>query len=221
MTDGWPARVRATYDSIAADYAKTFADELAHKPLDRALLRAFAEVVPYGPVLDAGCGPGQATRALADLGLAPVGLDLAPGMLREARWLFPGLPFVAGSMLALPVGDASLAGAVALYSVIHLPPEARPVAFAELARAIRPGGWLLVSFHVSSPDFPAGAANHLQEWFGRPADVIAYFLPPDEIAGGLERAGFEVAARLLRAPNPALEYPSERCYLMARRIGDQ
>ena len=33
----------ASYDAVAAAYADQFSDELRHKPLDRALLAAFAE----------------------------------------------------------------------------------------------------------------------------------------------------------------------------------
>ncbi len=34
---------RASYDAVAAAYAEAMSDELRHKPLDRALLAAFAE----------------------------------------------------------------------------------------------------------------------------------------------------------------------------------
>jgi hypothetical protein len=113
MNDGWAGRTRAAYDAIAADYAETYRDELAHKPFD---------------------------RALADLGLAASGLDLSPGMLRQARGSFPELALAAGSMLAFPAADGSLTGAVALYSLIHLPPAVRARAYTEFGRVIRPAG---------------------------------------------------------------------------------
>jgi hypothetical protein len=36
---------RASYNAVATDYAERFRDELAAKPLDRALLAGFAELV--------------------------------------------------------------------------------------------------------------------------------------------------------------------------------
>ena len=38
-------RTRASYDAVAAAYAAALSDELAGKPLDRALLAVFAEQV--------------------------------------------------------------------------------------------------------------------------------------------------------------------------------
>lgn len=39
------ATTRTAYDAVAVDYARLLADELAAKPLDRALLTTFAEEV--------------------------------------------------------------------------------------------------------------------------------------------------------------------------------
>jgi SAM-dependent methyltransferase len=78
-------KTRASFDAVAADYAARFADELAGRPLDRALLAAFAECVPAGPVADVGCGPGHVTAHLASLGLEVCGIDLSPGMVEEGR----------------------------------------------------------------------------------------------------------------------------------------
>jgi SAM-dependent methyltransferase len=55
--------VRASYDAVAARYANEVADELAAKPLDRALLAAFAEQVRAAPPRERGAavqpgGPG-------------------------------------------------------------------------------------------------------------------------------------------------------------------
>jgi hypothetical protein len=53
---------RASYDAVATAYAERLRDELAAKPLDRAMLAGFAEVVRAtgaGPVADVGCGAGM------------------------------------------------------------------------------------------------------------------------------------------------------------------
>ena len=55
---------REAYDAAAPTYAQLFRDALRDRPLDRALLSAFAEVVSAngdGQVADLGCGPGHIT----------------------------------------------------------------------------------------------------------------------------------------------------------------
>ena len=42
---GYLAVTRSAYDTVAADYADLLRDELAGRPLDRALLAAFADLV--------------------------------------------------------------------------------------------------------------------------------------------------------------------------------
>jgi ubiquinone/menaquinone biosynthesis C-methylase UbiE len=48
--------------------------------------------------------------------------------------------FGVADLRALPFADASLAGVVCWYSLMYLAPSDRPVAFGELARAVKPGG---------------------------------------------------------------------------------
>ena len=43
MTGEYIAATQASYDAVAAAYADQLSDELRRKPLDRALLTAFAE----------------------------------------------------------------------------------------------------------------------------------------------------------------------------------
>ena len=209
--------VRAAYDAIARAYDARLADELDHKPLDRALLAALLELAGAGTVADVGCGPGHVTRYLARDHPDVVGVDLSAEMIRVARDRAPTLAFVVGSMLRLPVADGSWAGAVALYSIIHLTPAERAACCAELARAVAAGGWLLLAFHVDSPDFAIGDVNHLTEWFGEPVHVDAFFLDPDAVVADVENAGFTVMSSMVRRPLPEVEYPSRRCYLMAQR----
>jgi predicted methyltransferase len=120
-------------------------------------------------------------------------------------------------MLQLPAADGALAGAAALYSIIHLTAGDRPRAWREFARVVRPGGWLLAAFHVDSPDFAAGEVNHLTTWFGQAVELDGYFLEPASVVRDVEAAGFTVCATLIRSPQPGIEYPSRRCYLLAQR----
>ena len=142
---------RASYDALAGDYAEWIRDELAAKPLDRALLGGFAELVQAagaGPVADIGCGPGRVTAHLSSLGLSVFGIDLSPQMVAVARQAHPGLRFDVGSMLGLDLPDGALGGILAWYSIIHIPHEQLPGVFAEFHRVLAPGGYVQLAFQV-------------------------------------------------------------------------
>jgi len=204
---------RAAYDSIAADYAARFQGELAGKPLDRALFAAFAELMlaaGAGPVADIGCGPGHVTAHLHGLGLTALGVDLSPEMVALARRSNPGLRFDEASMTALGLPDDHLGGIVAMYSIIHIPPDQLPVVFAEFHRVLAPGGHVLLAFQAGDE------RRHVTEAFGRPVSVDAYLLPPGHVAGLLGQAGLDLRAQLVREPYAGLE-SDQRAYLLARK----
>ena len=78
MTGEYIAATRTSYDAVAAAYADQLSDELRRKPLDRALLTAFAEqvrtVTPAQPPAADPAQPPTATPARvsdADPGHAP------------------------------------------------------------------------------------------------------------------------------------------------------
>jgi SAM-dependent methyltransferase len=203
---------RAAYDTVAADYAALFRDELRSNVFDRAVLGAFAELVLAdggGRVADLGCGPGRITGHLHELGLDVSGIDLSPGMIAVAREALPHVPFAVGSMLALDLADGALAAAVAWYSVIHTAPERQPALFRELARVLRPGGHLVVAFQVGDERV------HLDHVYGHDVSFDVYRLGPDDVADRLAGAGFEVTARLVR--EPVGPEPQPQAYLIARR----
>jgi SAM-dependent methyltransferase len=210
------AGTRRAYDLVANRYATELADELRGKPLDRAMLDAFAEVTVGGPVLDVGCGPGHATAYLTGRGVRAAGLDLSPGMCAVAHRA-TALPFAAADMTALPVRSRALAGILCLYAVIHLDAPRRAAAYAEFFRVLRPGGHALIAFHTSDADIRAGQARTLTEWWGHGVDLTFHFLDPLAETAALARAGLQVTARLDRAPYPGAEHASQRSYLLVRR----
>jgi ubiquinone/menaquinone biosynthesis C-methylase UbiE len=209
--------VRTSYDRVARRYADEIGPELAAKPVDRALYALFAELVGEGAkVGDVGCGPGHVTAYLAKLGLHPVGVDISPGMVDVARERYPWLEFAVGTFAQLPAEDRSWTGAVAPYSVIHVEPADRPAAWRELARVLRPGGYLMVAFHIEAPDQPVGSVERVRDWFGYDVDLRFHYLDPAEVTVELRDAGFDLVARTDREPDPDVEYASRRSYLLAR-----
>ena len=196
MTDApFLASTRAAYNTIATAYAARFHDELANKPLDRAILAAFAELVRdagVGPVADVGCGPGLVTAHLHALGLSIFGVDLSPEMIAVARRTHPKVRFEEGSMAALDVADGALGGLVSWYSTIHTPAELLPDLFAEFHRLLAPGGHLLTAFQVGDE------RRHLTQWLDHEIELDFYLRSPDDVARMLVGAGFIPVARMTR-----------------------
>ncbi|MFL6429413.1 MAG: class I SAM-dependent methyltransferase [Acidobacteriaceae bacterium] len=205
--------IRQSYDRVADEYARRMFSELDNKPLDRELLnRLVVAVNGKGEICDIGCGPGHIARYLRDHGADVFGLDLSPGMLDEARRLSPEIPFRQGNMLALDLPDASLAGISAFYAIVHLPPGAVPQAFREMARVLKPGGLLLLSFHIGEETV------HRDEWLDRPVTLDFRFFSPHAIQSDLEAAGLVIQEIIEREPYaPEVEHQSRRAYILARK----
>ncbi|MFE9203025.1 class I SAM-dependent DNA methyltransferase [Micromonospora sp. NPDC007230] len=207
----WLTETRAAYDTVAVDYARLL-PEVVEGPLDRGMLTAFAEQVgPGRPVLEVGCGTGRVTAHLRDLGLDVAGVDLSPGMVEVARRTYPQLRFDIGSMTDLALPNAGLAGLVAWYSIIHLPPELLPVVFAEFHRVLAPGGHLLLAVKAGDQRI------RLEQAYGHHVSYDVHWLPPDRLADQLAEAGLTVRATLVRAAEGHLRERGPQAFLLATR----
>jgi SAM-dependent methyltransferase len=203
---------QTSYDQVAAEYAEKFKDEMDDKPFDRHCLDRLArEVGTLGPICDLGCGPGQIARYLHRRGVETVGVDLSPRMVAEAQRLNPEIHFHPGDMLALPDADHSWGGIAAFYCIIHIPREQIVDALREMRRALKPGGVLLITFHIGEE------IKHLDEWWEKPVNLDFAFYEPEEMESWLIEAGYELEETLVREPNPEVEVATRRAYLFARK----
>ncbi|MFC0006295.1 class I SAM-dependent DNA methyltransferase [Micromonospora siamensis] len=188
----WMTETRTAYDTVAVDYDRLI-PEVVEGPMDTGMLAAFAEQVGRtGPVAEIGCGTGRITAHLRDLGLDIFGVDLSPGMVEVARKRHPELRFAVGSMTDLSLTDGGLAGLVAWYSIIHLPPETLPEVFAEFHRVLAPGGRLLLAFKAG------GCLDRLAAAYGHTVSYDVHWHSTDRVADDLTAAGFTIRARLDR-----------------------
>lgn len=136
-------------------FARTAALMAEKQDVQAAALAAkvAAFVLPRGDerALDAGCGAGALTLALAPLVAEVVGLDRVPELLALARERSPAnAQFVEGDATALPFEDASFDLAATLRVLHHV---RRPeLVVAELARVVRPSGRVLVIDQIAPAD---------------------------------------------------------------------
>ena len=134
---------------------------------------------------DIGCGTGRLDPFLAARGLSPRGIDLSPEMVRVARREQPGFEYEVADLRELPFADASLAGLVCWYSLMYLAPSDRPAAFAELARVVAPGGYLVTAFKAGDSSLRRGGRTT-----GLGVEFDIYWLSPDEMERRVNDAGF-------------------------------
>jgi ubiquinone/menaquinone biosynthesis C-methylase UbiE len=209
------AEVRATrraYDAAADRYAELLRSELDGLPLERALLGAFVEVArsnSAGPIADVGCGPGRIAAYLTSLGAAVQGIDLSPGMIRAARRDHPLLCFEMGSMEELPFDDGSMAGVLAWYSIIHVPPARLAGVLEEFRRVLVPGAPLLLSFQAGT------GKREVVNAYGSGANLDAYRVSPEAVVRMLPEVGFEPDSLTQREPQGRERTP--QAFLQARK----
>lgn len=210
--------IRASYDRVADNYVAMDVGDLTPAPWLRAALAAFAEDVrDLGPVLDVGCGPGTVTAHLTGLGLDVRGVDLSPRMVEHARRLHPGLPFAVASATDLSLTDSSLGGVLGWWSLFNLPRDVLPGVLASFARALVPGGQVLLGTHVGDGD-----VERTQAYGGVPVTWTTHLWRPEHLAALLGEAGLQPVAELRLPPMPAASpAPPARpqVLLAARRPG--
>ncbi len=172
--------VQSSYSKWSQKYVEIAGAISQTHPSDRALVSTWAERLT-GPVLDAGCGPGQWTHFLAQHGLDVRGVDLVPEFVEHAKTTYPDLIFDVGSFEAIDAETGSLGGVLTWYTTIHHQPEDLPAVLAEFARVIRPDGGLLVGFFEW----------HELETFDHTV-TQAYRWPAGQMRELIEAAGFDV-----------------------------
>jgi malonyl-CoA O-methyltransferase len=180
------AGVRASFDRASASYeaAAGLQARVAAELLERLAVFAFAP----GVVLDLGAGTGRVARELKRRyrRALVIALDLAPGMLREARryqqW-WRRFERVCGDALRLPLADASVD--VVFSSLMLQWCEPLDTALAECRRVLKPDGFF--AFSTFGPDT-------LHELRGAWASADGYnhvnhFVDVHEVGDALVRAG--------------------------------
>jgi SAM-dependent methyltransferase len=188
--------VRESYDRVADNYVHMVAttglgDVRAH-PWLRAAMDMFADAVAgLGPVLDVGCGPGTVTAYLVDRGVDASGVDLSPRMIEHARRLYPRCRFSVASSTDLDLADSSLGGVLGWWSLFNLPRDVLPQVLSSFARALVPGGQLIVATHVGDAD-----VARTEAYGGVAVSWTTYQWRPEQLTALVEQAGLRPVAEL-------------------------
>jgi arsenite methyltransferase len=179
----------------------------------RRIVREALRAAPAGRILDVGCGPGFYCAELAEE-VGPqgsvVGVDSSPAMLQlGARRCagHEGVELRQADAVSLPVDDGSFDAALCVQVLEYV--RDPTAALAEMHRALRPGGrvvvwdidWATVSLH--SPD-PARTERALRAW----DEHLVHPSLPRTLGPRLRSAGFE-EVRMEAHPFASCEFDPE------------
>lgn len=194
--------------------------------------------------IELGCGTAYFSAWLANLGMKPVGIDITPEQLANAR-LYQnefgiGFPLIEGSAEEVPLADASFDLALSEYGARIWCDPYRWI--PEASRLLRPGGKLVFLRNsplsqIWTPDTGAAEERLHRDWFGLfrlewPGDEsVEFCLPTGPMLRLLRASGFEVQDLLEIQPLADARYgrfdymtlawarrrPSEEIWVAAKR----
>jgi len=144
--------------------------------------------------LDVACGPGTFALVFAPHVQHMTGLDITAAILQKARAAaenenISNVEWLLGNAEKLPWGDATFDLITTAYSLHHIGNAAQAV--AEMARALKPGGWLAL-VDIVAPDGFDGKVNNAIE-IARDASHVRTFTGA-ELQALAGQAGLRVAA---------------------------
>jgi SAM-dependent methyltransferase len=175
----------ALYDTIGKTYDTTRrADPSIVQTLARLL-----ELLPGANYLDVGCGTGNYTVALQELGAQMHGLELSSTMLASARLKSTRVRWIQGNVESLPFRDQCFDGAIATVTIHHWR-SLRP-GFDEVFRAMRSG-----RFVIFTGDHAQMNGYWVREYFPRGIAAALEQMPAAELVmEQLKSAGFSNVTR--------------------------
>jgi SAM-dependent methyltransferase len=208
------------YDSFAEAYAAANETSLINAYYERPAMLALAGNVAGRRILDAGCGSGPLFAALRDRGAIVTGIDKSAGMLQVARRRLGDDAELRVAELGrpLPFPDDTFDDVTASL-VLHYLEDWGP-ALAELRRALKPGGRLIVSVdhpfvtnlmhreEGREPDYFA-TYKYTEEWTmgGQTALLSFWHRPLHAMTDAFTAAGFRIL--VVSEPAAAPDTPSE------------
>ena len=188
-------RSQEFFSSAAGEWDRLRAELFGRRADLLALLALLDEGWTVG---DLGCGTGQVAAALAPFVGRVVAVDESAAMLTAARGRLEGCENVElrhGALESLPVDDAELDAAVLFLVLPYL--AAPGAALAEAARALRPGGRLLVvDMTPHDREEYRHQMGHLWQGFSR-----------EELGGWTEAAGLGALRYHPLPPDPEAKGP--------------
>ena len=149
-----------------------------------------------GPILEGGCGQGQQVAALVNNGYDCIGIDFAETTINKVRAVLPELPVYVGDITRIAYADRTFSGYWSLGVIEHFW-YGYSAAATEMARVLKAGGYLFLTFPYMSP---------LRQWKARlgqypslesmeePAGFYQFALDHQAVLKDFTQRGFRLVA---------------------------
>lgn len=172
-----------TYDKIGFTYDTT---RKADPEITRRLYNHL-QLDVGSAVIDIGCGTGNYTIALKQMGLEMTGVDISSIMIESGRIKAPEIPWVKSDASILPFEDTLFNGAISTLVIHHYEELERP--FKEALRVLEKGTRFVI--FTSSPK---QMQNYwLVEYFPKAMEASCVQMPSVEtVTDALRNVGFSI-----------------------------
>ncbi|WP_028650086.1 bifunctional 2-polyprenyl-6-hydroxyphenol methylase/3-demethylubiquinol 3-O-methyltransferase UbiG [Nocardiopsis sp. CNT312] len=184
LRDFWERRLEGDWTESGVGYralGRPF-NRWMYRVREEVFLREAARLAPRGhSVLDVGSGTGFYIRLWERLGAGDItGCDMTDAAVARLRGRFPDHRFVRQDVSDLDAFDTDAFDTASCMDVLfHITDDDRYArAFRELARVLRPGGYLVVSENCLQRPEQRGEhqVNRTLEWIGATADKAGFDL---------------------------------------------
>ena len=207
-------QTRAAYDAVSSDYATIIADTSFEASLDLAMVNEFVSEVakrPASKVLDAGCGAGRMMTYLQSQtpSLEVFGIDLSAEMVALAQSAHPTAKIRRADLSDTRYPEGEFDGILAWYSIIHTEPDQLAEIVAEFARILQSEGLVLLGYQVGAGE------RQLNRPYGHEVELRAFLHRTDDVIATLTSGGFDLIAKLDRAPRTSERHVQG--FVLARR----
>lgn len=169
-------------------------------PKRSMIVRETQRWLPKGSlVLEGGCGLGFHSWHLVHRGYRTIALDNCPETVAFLQRERPQIDPRLGDVRNLALESGTVDGYWSLGVIEHFP-EGYDEIMSEMARVIRPGGFLFLTFpQTNAVRATLGALGHFPDWTSAPDSTRHQFyqfaLRPNEVAADLERHSFSVVRK--------------------------
>ncbi len=177
------SRAAPSYDSAA----------VLQRQVGQELLQCMPQInglphIESQQILDVGCGTGYFTRLLKERysEATVTGVDLAQGMLEQARLKAKGVCWAVGDAEGLPIKTASIS---LVFSNLVFQWSEKPIlVFQELARILKPGGYVVFSTLTTESLWELRAAWQQVDEYTH----VNRFVSPQELEGDITESNLQL-----------------------------
>lgn len=138
---------RNLFDDWAATYDADVLRESGPLTGYLATMQHFIAALPEltdAHILDIGIGTGALARRLAERGAMITGIDISQKMLDVCAEKYPAFDLRIGTFTQIPAPDAAFDGIIAGFAFHEVLIAERRVACDEMARVLKPGGYVCI-----------------------------------------------------------------------------